>query len=129
MKRFLLYATLALFVVSAGMSCKHTNNESKAVITIVDTLNAPVQDALVRFYLDGSTGNDPNKNTITGLPDTLTTDAYGKVSRTFSNGIVVRLDARKVLYFSGIAVDTLKAINDYIVLQPGETQEKTIRVK
>ena len=104
------------------IACKHKDEATTAIITVVDVAGDPVEGASVMFFLS------PEKvkgKLIEGIPETLVTNSAGKVEKRFKNGVVVDIKAWKILSPG----DTLKSNTTFILLEPGETGEKKLVIK
>lgn len=110
---------LLLFVVVMASSCKK-NKDAKAVITVLkdsvnfvtgDTVQVPAVLATVRFYLDkvGAEHIDTNVFTSTN----------GKAEFVWFEDAIIQYD---------VVLGNFTDLENYIILEQGETVEKTVVV-
>ncbi len=112
-------SVLLLFVVVMASSCKK-NKDAKAVITVLkdsvnfvtgDTVQVPAVLATVRFYLDkvGAEHIDTNVFTSTN----------GKAEFVWFEDAIIQYD---------VVLGNFTDLENYIILEQGETVEKTVVV-
>lgn len=104
---FVLAISFYMFSFSCG-----NKTEPKAEITVVDTLNKPIQNATVRI-----TSKTYNASSI--IDETQKTDVKGKAYFTFKLEAILEV----------IATSGPRSGQDFIQLKSGETVEKTVVVK
>lgn len=100
------------------ISCKQPPNDCTAIVTVIDTTGKLIEGAGVLFNIDSSSYKSNNK-VIEGIPDFKFTGPDGKVTKNFTNGIVVKVEVSKDQLYGKI----------FMALQPGDTQEGTVKIK
>jgi hypothetical protein len=117
MKNFLGILVLFTAVVLSTTSCKK-NREAKASITVLrkavdiisgDTIQEPVVQASVRFYLDIQLAEH--------IDTTILTDTKGKAEFVWFEDAIIQYD---------VVAPPDSEIGEYLILEQGETVEKTI---
>lgn len=111
--RFTALMIAGLFLLLSVFSCKK-DGPSNAVITVVDSINRPVQGALVILWQD--TAVNKSNGVVSELRVSKTTDASGKAEFEFQLEAFLNID---VLYNA----DTARS---FIRLKEHETVNKTV---
>ncbi len=112
-------SVLLLSIVAMSSSCKK-NRDAKAVVTVLkdsvnfvtgDTVQVPAVLANVRFYLDkvGAEHIDTN----------IFTNSNGKAEFVWFEDVILQYD---------VVYNTFTDLENYIILEQGETVEKTVIV-
>lgn len=109
----LVLGALAAIVISPLSSCQK-NSDCTAVITVIDTVGAPLAGASVRLYYDPKNGKTP-------IESTQATDGSGKTTFVFKLQAIFDVD---VTYLGKTAVKA-----GIVTLQPGSSVSKTITFK
>jgi hypothetical protein len=120
-KRFINFSFAGSFVLVlmsvlpliTGSSCNR-NKECKAIVTVLNTANAPQSGVTVELIANGNCANPPC-NTI--APLTATTDGSGKASFT--------TDLPKIMEIEANAQATGKVVR----FEEGETDEVTVIIQ
>lgn len=111
---FTLFSILIVIFLSIGAVLSSCNKEepAKAVITVVDSLNSPIQGCKVELNSD----NNPRPGDVKASE---ITDLSGKAYFEFDLEAILQIEVSK---------DTTKADKENIHVIPGETAEKTIKI-
>lgn len=111
---------LLLAIVVAASSCKK-NKDAKAIVTVLkdsvnfvtgDTVQVPATFATVRFYLDRVGAEHIDTNIITGT--------QGKAEFVWFEDAIIKFD---------VVYNSFTDLENYIILEQGETVEKTVIVE
>lgn len=111
------FATVLLAVIVVFSSCKK-NKDAKAVITVLkdsvnfvtgDTIQVPARFATVRFYLDETGAEHIDTNVLTGT--------QGKAEFVWFEDAIIQFD---------VVYQSFTDLENYIILEQGETAEKTV---
>ena len=98
-------------------SCKKDDTvQTTLYVTVLDSLEKPVSSAKVTVYIKPDTSNGGKPKPVQGLPKTQYTDAAGKTTFTFENGLIVFIDAEKDGLFE----------TSFATMAPGETYYRKI---
>jgi len=114
------YAVVATTVLVVASSCKK-NNEAKAIITVLkdsvnfvtgDTVETPAVQASVRFYLDQIGAEH--------IDTIIRTNSGGKAEFVWFEDAIIQYD---------VSYGSFQSLENFIILEQGETVEKTVVVE
>ena len=119
MRRLLTVFGMLMVIVVTASSCKR-NRDAKAIITVLkdsvnfvtgDTVQVPAVQATVRFYLDQIGAEHIDTNVFTS--------SSGKAEFIWFEDAIIQFD---------VVSGTFTDLENYIILEQGETVEKTVIV-
>ena len=105
-------ALIFLLTISTFMGCKDEKEPAKAVITVVDSLNAPIQGCSVEMNSD----NNPRPGDVKASE---ITDLSGNAYFEFDLEAILQVEVTK---------GSFTADKENVHVIPGETAEKTIKL-